>query len=415
MEILNSIQKILKKYTICDMCLGRLVGNLLTGYENDERGRAIRMFFAMLYDAGLIKIKKENLSNINLRKEKSKSKKEECEICLGIFSESYIKKIVEKIEKKLRKERIEFKTFELGSIFPKKILEIDEKLKKEFGEFYECIKKNFNRVIGKILEKRIGKNYEKNADLLIIINLRKNKVILKPKSIFIFGSYKKLRRGISQAKWILKNGSKKYKTSIQEIIEKVIVKKLKAEKIRLSIAGREDVDVRCLDWRPFVIEIIEPKKRSFDLKKIEAEINKSKLIKVKLERLSNKEEVRRLKALKIDKTYRAIVTFEKPIKKEKLKNLKILEKVEIKQRTPLRVLHRRSDKVRIRRVKRIAYKLLTKKRIKLIIRAESGLYIKELIHGDEGRTKPSVAELLENKPKKIILDVIKIHYNESLK
>ena len=42
--------------------------------------------------------------------------------------------------------------------------------------------------------------------------------------------------------------------------------------------GREDIDARCLDWRPFVIEIIEPKKRDFGLKKLEKRINKSKKI-----------------------------------------------------------------------------------------------------------------------------------------
>jgi tRNA pseudouridine synthase 10 len=60
-------------------------------------------------------------------------------------------------------------------------------------------------------------------------------------------------------------------------------------------------------------------------------------------------------------------------------------------------------------VKSISWKLLDKKRLKLIIMAESGLYIKELITGDEGRTKPNVTDLLNNKVKKINLDVIKIH------
>ncbi|MHA1743108.1 MAG: tRNA pseudouridine(54/55) synthase Pus10, partial [Candidatus Heimdallarchaeota archaeon] len=79
------------------------------------------------------------------------------------------------------------------------------------------------------------------------------------------------------------------------------------------------------------------------------------------------------------------------------------------QRTPLRVVHRRSDKYRRKRVKEISWKVLGKKKLQIKIRGETGLYIKELISGDEGRTKPSISSILDNKVKKISLDVIKIH------
>ncbi|MGC8812345.1 MAG: tRNA pseudouridine(54/55) synthase Pus10, partial [Candidatus Aenigmatarchaeota archaeon] len=62
-----------------------------------------------------------------------------------------------------------------------------------------------------------------------------------------------------------------------------------------------------------------------------------------------------------------------------------------------------------RSVKEISWKVLGRKKLVLKVKAEAGLYIKELITGDEGRTKPSVQEILGNKVKKINLDVIKIH------
>lgn len=89
--------------------------------------------------------------------------------------------------------------------------------------------------------------------------------------------------------------------------------------------------------------------------------------------------------------------------------MKQLTKEPILQKTPLRVVHRRADKFRKRSVKKISWKLLSRKKLQLKIRGESGLYIKELITGDEGRTKPNASDLLENKVKKISLDVIKIH------
>ncbi|MEM5882732.1 MAG: tRNA pseudouridine(54/55) synthase Pus10 [Candidatus Aenigmatarchaeota archaeon] len=177
----------------------------------------------------------------------------------------------------------------------------------------------------------------------------------------------------------------------------------------VSNSGREDIDARCLDFRPFIIEIESPLKRKIDLKKIEKEINKSKKVRVKGLKLATKEEIKILKAARLDKTYLAEVEFEKAIDKNKLKDLKVLKEQHILQKTPLRVLHRRADKYRKRKVKEISYKLLGRKKLLLRIKAEAGLYIKELITGDEGRTKPNVQEILGNKVKKIKLDVIKIH------
>jgi tRNA pseudouridine synthase 10 len=48
------------------------------------------------------------------------------------------------------------------------------------------------------------------------------------------------------------------------------------------------------------------------------------------------------------------------------------------------------------------------KRAILKVEAESGTYIKELISGDEGRTKPSLSEIIGYPCKVIELDVIEI-------
>ena len=105
----------------------------------------------------------------------------------------------------------------------------------------------------------------------------------------------------------------------------------------------------------------------------------------------------------------ARVEFEKELNPQKLKNLKKLSKEQIFQRTPERVLQRRADKIRRRALKNLSWKIRGKKKIDFRITAESGLYIKELISGDNGRTKPSISEILDNKVKNIELDVIRIH------
>ncbi|MCS7122991.1 MAG: tRNA pseudouridine(54/55) synthase Pus10, partial [Candidatus Aenigmarchaeota archaeon] len=321
-------------------------------------------------------------------------------------------------------KNIEFNTFLIGTKLSEEIENREEEVKKFFGnEVKESLSNDVNREIGKSIEKLTGKKFSReNPEITFVVNLKNFKVSYKIKSIFVFGMYKKLVRNIPQAKWLCsfckgKGCSncnyigKNYKTSVQEIIEKPFLKILKANKTKFSGAGREDVDVRCLDYRPFCIEIVDPRKRDIDLKKVEKIINKSKKVKVKLIKFVDKNFVEFIKNAKFDKEYLAIVEFENEIKKDLLKNLKILEKVEINQLTPLRVIHRRADKLRKKRVKKISYRLISKKKLELKILAEHGLYIKELIHGDNNRTSPSVSEILNNKVKKILLDVIKINHS----
>jgi tRNA pseudouridine synthase 10 len=47
------------------------------------------------------------------------------------------------------------------------------------------------------------------------------------------------------------------------------------------------------------------------------------------------------------------------------------------------------------------------------IRCQGGLYIKELISGDEGRTDPSVATIINVEAKPLELDVLKVIMEKS--
>ena len=80
----------------------------------------------------------------------------------------------------------------------------------------------------------------------------------------------------------------------------------------------------------------------------------------------------------------------------------------IKQQTPLRVVHRRADIVRERYIYKLEVKKVTLKRALLYIRCQGGLYVKELVSGDEGRTVPNVSALLDNPAKTLKLDVLNV-------
>ena len=67
---------------------------------------------------------------------------------------------------------------------------------------------------------------------------------------------------------------------------------------------------------------------------------------------------------------------------------------EINQQTPLRVLRRRTDMVRVKHVLDLSYEIIDDRTFSMRIKTEGGLYIKELISGDEGRSNPNVSEIL---------------------
>ena len=240
--------------------------------------------------------------------------------------------------------------------------------------------------------------------------------------IFIEGRYNKLVRNIPQTKWPCRKckgrgceacnfTGKQYPESVEELLSETALKYSKGYEAKFHGAGREDIDVRMLgDGRPFVLEIKEPRIRKLDLEKIEREANEAALGKTAYHNL--KYTVRKRKAeIKTSspdtyKVYRALVECEDEIREEDLNKLQSLHTIQ--QRTPIRVSHRRADKIREKEVKELSCKYINPHSFEMIIKTEGGLYIKELISSDEGRSKPSVSEVLGTQAICAELDVIEV-------
>ena len=84
------------------------------------------------------------------------------------------------------------------------------------------------------------------------------------------------------------------------------------------------------------------------------------------------------------------------------------------QRTPERVAHRRADKIRKRKVLETSNPSIEVDAdgnmvAEFSLRCESGTYVKETVHGDSGRTQPSIASLIKAKCTVEWLDVADIH------
>ncbi len=405
--VLEQAGELLQERYLCDNCLGRQFAQLGSGLTNAERGRAVRVALLLRYEQEPFAIDGRNLSGWRLRKQKLPAQKKEkplvCEICGGLFAE------LEKLAAQAVKQMAgwEAGSFAVGTL-PGRLQAAEERVWEDGGiETVEPLRSEVNRELGKRVSaelERRGRKMEvdeKDPGLLVLLEAEKRAIRLQPAPLYVAGGYQKLVRGIPQTKW------DKYKVTVEDVIAKPFMAATRGSGHALHAAGREDIDARCLDWRPFVLEVERPRKRALDLRKLAAAVNKGRKVRVSGLRWSDKAGVRAVKALKLDKTYRAEIAFGKAV--ADLRPLKKLAGVTFLQRTPERVKHRRADLVRKRAVRSLSWRRLGPKRAVLTVRCESGLYVKELVSGDGGRTKPSVAEALGVPAKVKKLDVIRIH------
>jgi len=201
---------------------------------------------------------------------------------------------------------------------------------------------------------------------------------------------------------------------VETLIGEVMRKFFEAEDYRLHAAGREDYDARMLgSGRPFVMELVRPRVRKVSLREVERAINEwaGGTIEVTGLRYASWElvEILKSRATETKKVYRALVEVEGEITPRELSELeRALSGVVIEQRTPTRVLRRRADLLRRRKVYSVEARILGPNSFEMIIECDGGLYIKELVSGDGGRTRPSVSSILGKKAFCRELDVLEV-------
>jgi len=204
-----------------------------------------------------------------------------------------------------------------------------------------------------------------------------------------------------------------YDTSVEELISKKALELTKSTDESFHGSGREDIDALMLgNGRPFVLEIKNPKIRNIDLSLLEKDTNTCLTGKIEISnlRFSNRDEVARIKNAEFRKTYRIVFEGEKPINKEKLKEVaQILQGKTIKQFTPTRVAHRRANKVREKKIYSCNIESIEGTIARLTVETESGTYVKELISGDNGKTKPNISEMIGIPCKVKELDVLEVN------
>ena len=384
-NILDLAKNSMNKYQLCDSCFGRIFREIKKGISNNEKGKLIRK-----------KLKNEReISSSN------------CWLCQGLIEEinHFVSLIISSLEDH------EFDTFLIGTKVDEDIL----KKEQEIWDFLkienpEPIKMELNREIGKILEEELKKEVDfLNPTIMVILDTSYDVINLQIKSIFIYGRYRKLLRGLPQTTWYCKlcNGigcrfcnykGRLYDSSVEELVSVEGLEITKGTDASFHGSGREDIDVLMLgNGRPFVLEIKNPKIRKFDLSIYAKKVNKFGKNKIEISnlRFTDENEIKRIKSAEFNKIYRITIESEIILNKEKLKEVaQLLRGKTIKQFTPTRVSHRRANKIRERKIYNCDIESVKGNTAKIIIETESGTYVKELISGDNGKTNPNLSDII---------------------
>ncbi len=415
-QVLNTARAILCEGTICDHCLGRQFAKLSTGTTNQERGRAIRLVLDMIADASA---EDAGAGTDRDTAEPEQAISGRCWVCNGVFEEldTWASRAIEALD------GCEHETFLVGTRLSGLLSENEELLWEIAGTNYaEPLKSELNREVGKLIADKTQKSVDfTKPDVVALLDLAGEAVRLQIRSVYICGRYKKLVRGIPQTRWSCRacqgrgceecgfTGQMSVE-SIEELIATHVIEAMSAVDTVFHGAGREDVDARMLgEGRPFIIEVREPRKRSIDLAGLEQKINEyceGKVVVSDL-RFVDREMVGKLKSQRHDKVYLATVSCAGVDQDTLVRALDAITGL-IRQRTPSRVVHRRADLVRERKVYSALLESFSVDCAVIRIECEAGLYVKELVSGDEGRTMPSLAGVVGADMAVTALDVVAI-------
>jgi tRNA pseudouridine synthase 10 len=388
MDLIDDARGLVASGPLCNSCLGRPVADRSFGLTNAERGRALRTTLALADD------------------DPYEEPDEPCWVCEGLcdrFDELAVRAIEALGETELY-------TYQVGTRVPPLLEENDRLLRIDAGmdeDAGEELGTELNREIGRRIGRYLGATVDfTRPDVQFLVDLAADEIEVQRNSVSIYGRYRKLERGIPQTEWV------KFDTSVEELVAPPFLSAFRGTDAVFHGAGREDVDALMLgSGRPFVLEIKEPRRRDADLEALEAEVNDETNGAVEVEGLCfvTYEMIERVKQHDASKTYRATVDFDEPVDESSFEGaIEALEGATIEQRTPHRVDHRRADLIRERTVLGIEGSLTDEYTATIEIHGEGGLYIKELVSSDEGRTEPSLAGLLGVEATVSALDVIDV-------
>jgi tRNA pseudouridine synthase 10 len=203
--------------------------------------------------------------------------------------------------------------------------------------------------------------------------------------------------------------------SIEELLEAPVLEHSGAQKAYLHALGREDTDARMLGrGRPFVMEVHRPVRRTLPLDAIRERFHASAAGIAEVRDLAHADRslVAILKEAAAEKSYRAWIETPSSIPANAAEIAASLEGAVVEQLSPTRVAERRGPETRRRRrILESSWLGETGSGVAWEIRVEAGMYVKELVSGDGGRTAPSLGSALGMECACAALDVLEVHWS----
>ena len=395
------------KIGICDYCLHR-IGGRRSEEMGAEAGAALRQE-AYARDEEL----------------QSKATQDLCPLCENLFED--VDNIVERVFDSL--SGTDFSTIQFGIHLPKDLIQEEDRIRSRYGApaSYPLKSALVEAIHHRIRSSNKEVDFVKERpDIMVLVDGLTLRVDVDVRPIFLYGRYRKLVRDLPQTRWPCRacrgraddcescNGTGlQYPDSVQDLIGEPVREALGSDDTSFHGMGREDIDVRCLgSGRPFVLEVKRPSERNHSLDDLVRRVNENASGKVEIDsfRWCDRSKVHEVKGSRSEKTYTIRFRADDLTDEDTVTNaISSLSGVVIDQETPKRVSHRRAAKTRRRRVVSVDGIIVEGNEAQFSLRCEAGTYIKELVHSDEGRTKPSVQSEIGQECEVLWLDVEEIH------
>jgi len=359
-KIVPIVNKILKKYELCNNCSGRLFSKQLHLSSNKLLGKKL----------------KKNLNST-----------QKCYICRNLFDnlDHFLKMMIDV------SSNYSFSSFSVGVMIKPSIIDRDDFIRSKYKlKGIDSIKTDVSRELRKSFSIKTKKNIDfLDSDVTFTINLKDESCQLRSKSISLSGRYLKTLRGISQKQKSCTNCSGKgcricnfhgisEFDSIEGIISQFVFKKFGGTTAKFTWIGGEDKSSLVLGTgRPFFVKIQNPLKRNF--KSTSVKFDFLKIIHLKIVRESPK------KPLKFNSSIEIKISTEDKIDSKNLKKLKDLQKRPV-------VVYEKSGKRSEKKVFSVKYKKNSSNTFTLFIKAEGGLPIKRFVNSDD--VSPGISQIL---------------------
>ncbi|MFQ5440056.1 MAG: tRNA pseudouridine(54/55) synthase Pus10 [Nitrosopumilaceae archaeon] len=363
-EIFPTARQILKKYYLCDSCLGRLFSKKLNLSSNRNLGKKI--------------------------KQKLSTSGEKCYVCKNLLDNltPYLKLMLDS------SRDYNFSSFVVGAIIQPSVVDRDDYLRSRYRLLgIDSVKTDITREISKQFVKKSKKHLDfLNPEITFTLNLKEKTIQLRSKQISLQGRYNKIKRGFSQKQKSCDNCSGKgcrkcdfhgftENESVEAKISKFLFSKFGGTIAKFTWIGGEDKSSLVLgSGRPFFVRIQNPTRRNAKL---------SKNIKLNSLIIKNCKVIPDVpkKPLSFRSKIEIKIITENKIEPPSLRRLK-------KQLKNPIIVYENSGKRSEKKIFNSKYKINSSNKFTLIIESEGGLPIKRFVLGDN--VVPGISQTIEN-------------------